>query len=64
MAAEGLAKAFPAARIVHASNAVFAQVLAESAGFGNGQAVPAFVAGDDAQAGQMLSASRALSAST
>lgn len=54
-AAEEIAKAFPAARIVKAFNTVFAQVLAEGADFGKGQVVPVFVAGDDAQAKQTVS---------
>ena len=36
-AAEEIAKAVPGAEVVKAFNTVFAQVLAEGAGFGNGQ---------------------------
>ncbi len=51
-AAEEIAKAFPGAEVVKAFNTVFAQVLSDSADFGNGQTVPVFVASDSERARQ------------
>jgi 8-hydroxy-5-deazaflavin:NADPH oxidoreductase len=48
-AAEEIQKAFPKARVVKAFNTVFAQVLASGPKL-DGEPVPVFVAGDDAQA--------------
>ena len=55
-AAEEIAKAIPGATVVKAFNTVFAQVLAEGANFGNGHLVPAYFAGDDAEAKTKVSA--------
>jgi predicted dinucleotide-binding enzyme len=55
-AAEEIAKAVPAARVVKAFNTLFAQVLSDGADFGDGRTVPVFVAGDDAQAKETVSA--------
>ncbi len=55
-AAEQIAAALPGQRVVKAFNTVFAQVLADGADFGHGQRVPTFVAADDAQAKEMVSA--------
>lgn len=55
-AAEEIAKAVPAARVVKAFNTLFAQVLSDGADFGNGCTAPVFVAGDDAQAKETVSA--------
>lgn len=49
-AAEQIAAAFPAARIVKAFNTVFAQVLAEGGALADGRHVNVFVAADDADA--------------
>jgi len=54
-AAEEIASAVPGAKVVKAFNTVFAQVLAEGASLGDGQTVPVFVAGDDAQAKSAVS---------
>ncbi len=53
-AAEEIAKAVPAAKIVKAFNTLFAQVLAEGADFGPGQTASVFVAGNDPQAKQTV----------
>jgi len=55
-AAEEIAKAVPQARVVKAFNTLFAQVLADGADFGNGSTAPVFVAADDAQAKETVSA--------
>jgi predicted dinucleotide-binding enzyme len=55
-AAEEIAKAVPQARVVKAFNTLFAQVLADGADFGNGNTAPVFVAADDAQAKETVSA--------
>jgi 8-hydroxy-5-deazaflavin:NADPH oxidoreductase len=55
-AAEEIAKAVPGAEVVKAFNAVFAQVLAEGADFGNGRQVSVFVASDSARAKQTAAA--------
>lgn len=49
-AAEEIAKALPAVRLVKAFNTVFAPVLGAGADFGNGHVVPVYFAGDDAAA--------------
>ncbi len=54
-AAEEIAAAFPAVKLVKAFNTVFAQVLANGAQLSGGQQVPVFVAGDDASAKQTVS---------
>jgi predicted dinucleotide-binding enzyme len=51
-AAEEIAKAVPGAEVVKAFNTVFAQVLGEGAGFGNGRQVEVFVASDSERAKQ------------
>lgn len=53
-AAEEIAKAVPGAQVVKAFNTVFAQVLAEGADFGAGRKVSVFVAGDNAEAKQVV----------
>jgi len=53
-AAEEIAGAVPGANIVKAFNTVFAQVLAASADFGNGQTVTVFAASDSATAKQSV----------
>jgi hypothetical protein len=55
-AAEEIAKALPSAEVVKAFNTVFAQVLSDGADFGNGQAVPVFVASDSERAKQTAKA--------
>jgi predicted dinucleotide-binding enzyme len=54
-AAEEIAKAVPAARVVKAFNTLFAQVLSDGADFGHGRTAPVFVAGDDAKAKETVS---------
>jgi predicted dinucleotide-binding enzyme len=49
-AAEEIARAVPAARIVKGFNTLFAQVLDGGPDFGNGQVVSVFLASDDAEA--------------
>ena len=51
-AAEEIAKAVPGAEVVKAFNTVFAQVLADGAGFANGQTAPVFIASDSERAKQ------------
>lgn len=46
-AAEEIANAFPAVRIVKAFNTTFAHVIAEGPAFAAGQVAPVFYAGDD-----------------
>ncbi len=55
-AAEEIAHAFPAAKVVKAFNTVFAQVLAEGPVFANDQTASVFVAGDDQGAKQSAQA--------
>lgn len=55
-AAEEIAKALPGAKVVKAFNTILAQVLAEGADFGHGQAAAVFYAGDDERAKQTVRA--------
>jgi 8-hydroxy-5-deazaflavin:NADPH oxidoreductase len=55
-AAEEIARALPGARVVKAFNTVFAQVLGEGGNFGSGHKVPVFVASDDTQAKEAVTA--------
>lgn len=55
-AAEEIAKALPAVRVVKAFNTLFAQVLSDGPDFGNGRTAPVFVAADDEEAKETVSA--------
>jgi len=49
-AAEEISRAFPKAHVVKAFNTVFAQILQQGPNLGEGQVVPVFYAGDNAEA--------------
>ena len=55
-AAEEIARAVPGARVVKAFNTVFAQLLADGGDLGDDRKATVFVAGDDEQANQTVTA--------